>query len=308
MRKVLSFFLVASLIIGLGSCTKDAPNQAGQNPFYVPGGNNGNTGGTGGGDPEPTPTIPVGPVPTSFTQKVVLEENTGEWCGWCPEGAKIMDDEIAANPNQVIGVAVHDGDPMEVASYNSWHKSFTGVGGFPNGNVSRRGADGRGSWSGWIATDLGQTPDLGLAMVTAESGGLLDVDVYVGYNAPVSGDTKISIVITEDKVPQSSPGAQSNYSSSVTVDPNTWVHGHVFRGVLTANEGDAIDLSSSENYTKVSFKGVDLSSMGILDMANVHVVAYVNVNSGSTNPNADNGGKWILNAQQATVNEIKKWD
>ena len=305
MRKVLSLILVASVVLGLGSCTKEAPKQGGQNPFYVPGGTV-DPGGDGG-DPDPSPSLPVGEVPASFTQKVVLEENTGEWCGWCPEGAEIMDNAIAANPNAVIGIAIHDGDPMEVAAYNTWHKGFTGVGGFPNGNVSRRGAGGRGSWAGWIATDLGQTPDLGLAMVTAESGGSLDVDVYVGYNAPVTGDTKLSVVITEDEVPQSSPGAQSNYSSNVTVGPN-WVHGHVFRGVLSANEGDAIDLSSDEKYTKMTYSGVDLNGMSIGDMSKVHVVAYVNVNSGSTNPNADNGGKWILNAQQAGLNETKKWD
>ncbi len=305
MKKVLSLFLVASMIIGLGSCTKEAPNQGGQNPFYVPGGNTG-----GGGEPEPTPGIPVGDVPASFTQKVVLEENTGEWCGWCPEGAKIMEDAIAANPGKVIGIAIHDGDPMEVAAYNTWHKGFTGVGGFPNGNVSRRDAGGRGSWMGWINSDLALTPSCGLAMVTKESGGLLDVDVYVGYNSAVTGETKLSVVITEDKVPQSSPGAQSNYSSTVTVDPNTWTHGHVFRGVLTANEGNAVDLNSGEKYTKVSFKGVDLSGMKIQDMSKVHVVAYVNMNTGAPGTPATNStnGKWILNAQEAKLNEIKKWD
>lgn len=305
MRKVLSLFLVASMIIGLGSCTKEAPNQGGQNPFYVPGGTVDPGGTGGGGDPEPTPGIPVGDVPSTFGQKVVLEENTGEWCGWCPEGAKIMDDAIANNPGKVIGIAVHDGDPMEVASYNSWHKSFTGVGGFPNGNVSRRDASGRGSWMGFINTDLGQTATCGLAMVTTESGGSLDVDVYVGYNAPITGDTRVSLVITEDQVPQSSPGAQSNYSSSVVVDA-AWMHGHVFRGIATANEGDLVDLSSTDKYTKVTFTGIDLNSMGILDMSKVHVVAYVNMNTGAPAPSAN--GKWILNAQEAGLNETKKWD
>jgi len=307
MKQVLSLFLVATIVLSFGSCTKEAPSQGGQNPFYVPGGGTIDP----GTDPEPDPivTIPVGEVPLTFTQKVVLEENTGEWCGWCPEGAKIMDDAIAANPNTVIGVAVHDGDPMEIVNYNTWHKAFTGVGGFPNGNVSRRSAAGRGSWMASITADLSPAtaPELGLAMVTSETGGTLDLDVYVGYNAPVTGDTKLSVVITEDQVPQSSPGAQSNYSTSVTVD-NSWVHGHVLRGVLTANEGNDIDLSSAEKYTKVSFNGVDLNAMGILDMTKVHVVAYVNVNSGSTNPAADNGGKWIINAQQAKLNEEKTWD
>ncbi len=301
MKRVLSLCLVAAMLFGLGSCTKEAPNQGGQNPFYVPGGTTNPPG--GGVDPEPVPTMPVGEVPGSFTKKVVLEENTGEWCGWCPEGAKVMEDAIAANPGKVVGIAIHDGDPMEVAAYNTWQKGLTGVSGFPSGSVQRADASNRGSWMGEINTALGLTADCGIAMVTSESGGMLDVDVYVGYNAPISGDTKISIAIIENDVPQSSPGAQSNYSSSVVVDAN-WKHSHVFRGMVTANEGDAIDLSSSEKYTKVSFKGVDLNSMKIGEMSNVHVAAFVNLNSGASTPSKRD----ILNAQEAGLNETKKWD
>ena len=302
MKKVLSLCLVAAMIFGLGSCTKEAPNQGGQNPFYVPGGTT-NPGSTGGGDPEPTPGIPVGDVPDSWTKKAVLEENTGEWCGWCPEGAQIMEDAITANPGKVIGIAIHDGDPMEVAAYNSWQKGLTNVGGFPNGSVQRADASSRGAWMGAINTALGLTADCGLAIVATESGGLLDVDVYVGYNGPIAGDTKISIAIIENNVPQSSAGAQSNYSSTVTVDAS-WMHSHVFRAMLTANEGDAIDLSSSDKYTKVSFKGVDLNSMKIGDMSNVHIAAFVNVNSGASSAS----GRDILNAQESGLNETKKWD
>ena len=301
MKKVLSLCLVAAMIFGLGSCTKEAPNQGGQNPFYVPGGTVDPV--DGGGDPEPTPGIPVGDVPGTFTKKAVLEENTGEWCGWCPEGAKIMEDAIAANPGKVIGMAIHDGDPMEVAAYNSWQKSLTKVGGFPNGSVQRADATSRGSWMGEINTALGLTADCGIAMVTSESGGLLDVDVYVGYNSAITGDTRISIAIIENDVPQSSPGAQSNYSSTVTVDAN-WKHSHVFRGMVTSNEGDAIALDAADKYTKVSFKGVDLSTMKIADMNNVHVAAFVNVNTGATTAS----GRDVLNAQEAGLNETKKWD
>lgn len=287
--------LSVALVFGVASCTKDLPAGQGGNPFSNPGG-----GGTTTTDPDPG--LPVGDVPASFSQKAVLEEFTGEWCGWCPEGAKIMDDAIAANPNTVIGIGVHDGDPMELPAFNAWIKGATSVSGFPNGSVQRANATGRGSWMGQITTALAGTPECGLAMVTSEEAGLIDVDVYIGYNAPVTGSTKLSLFITEDQVPQSSPGAQSNYSSSVVVDAN-WMHGHVLRGVISADAGDPVTLNSSDNYTLVQFNGVDISSMNILDMANVHVVAMVNVDDASTDSGLD-----ILNAQQASLNETKEWD
>ena len=292
--QIISILLV---LFTLG-CTKDAPNQGGQNPFYVPGGTITDT-----TSPTPITGLPVGAVPLTFTKKVILEENTGEWCGWCPEGAKIMEDAINANPNKVIGVAVHDGDPMEVAAYNSWHKSFTGVSGFPNGNVNRRAAAGRGTWMGSINSDLLLPTDLGLALITKETGGILSVDVYVGYNSPITLNTNISLVITEDDVPQSSPGAQSNYSSTVTVGPG-WTHGHVFRGVVTLNEGNPIVLNSNEKYTKITFNNIDLNTMKIGNLSKTHVVAYINVNTGAPTPN----GKTVLNVQTCSLNEIKNWD
>lgn len=284
--------LIASIVFGFSSCTKEVPNGDGQNPFYVPGG------GGGGTEPEPTPGLPVGEVPASFTKKVVLEENTGEWCGWCPEGAEIMEDNIAANPGKVVGIAIHDGDPMEVASYNSWQKGLTNVGGFPNGSVDRADASSRGSWTGAITANLAKTAECGIAMVTSEAGGLLNVDVYVGYNAPIASGKMLTVAIVENDVPQSSPGAQSNYSSTVVVDAN-WMHSHVFRGTITADAGDPIELNSSDKYTKVEFAGVDLSSFNLLDKANAHVAAFVNDNSGARD---------VLNAQEASFNEVKKWD
>ncbi len=315
MKKVLNLFLVASVIIGLGSCSKNAPNQGGQ--FALPSQTPTTTTTTTTTEPEPTKVTPlslVAPneeIPSTFTQKVVLEENTGEWCGWCPEGAKIMEDAIAANPGKVIGIAVHDGDPMTVADYNSWHKTYTGVTGFPNGNVSRRKAASRGSWMASITNDLAANNgknDAGIALITKLEGSMLNITAFIGYAKTFSEDTRLSIVITEDKVPLSAPGAQSNYSSSVTVT-DAWLHGHVFRAVVTDKEGDKIDMTnSSTKYIVKEFKDIDLSKMKIGNMSNVHVAAYINAASGSTNPGADNAGKWIINAQDVKAGEIQKFD
>ena len=199
-------------------------------------------------------------------------------------------------PTKVAGVAVHDGDPMELASFNSWLQTLTGVTGFPNGSVDRADATGRGSWSSQVQTNLNKTADCGLAMVTKLNGTNADIKVFIGYNAPLSG-RKVTIAVTEDKVPQS-PGGQSNYSQQVNVDAN-WTHSHVLRGFVTNEKGDDVTLTSPDNYTIVEFKNVDLSSMNILDMNNVEIVAFVHTN---TTP------RDVFNVQKVELNKTQAWD
>jgi thiol-disulfide isomerase/thioredoxin len=301
MKHLFLITFVALAIFGLSSCTKNSPKSSGNNPYYVapPA-----TGGGGGGGVTPPATLPVGDVPNTFTKKALLEEFTGEWCGWCPEGAKIMDDLITANPNKVMGVAVHDGDPMEVASLNSYLKTLTGVSGFPNGTVQRDAAAGRDSWTGDVNAALAKPATCGLSMVTKINGTKIDVDVYVGYNATITSATKVTVYLTENNVPQSSPGAQGNYSQSVVVDPNTWQHQHVLRGALSDKAGNDATLNSKDKYTLVSFKGISLSSFPIKDINNVHVVAFVNA-SGLPTPSH---GRDVLNSQECKLGDTKKWD
>lgn len=292
MKKLLSFSIVAMLMFGFVACKKNSGNNSGTSPF-----------GSTKTDPVTPPVAadpldPVGPLPIDYTHKAILEEFTGEWCGWCPEGAEVMKQAIAANPEKVIGIAVHDGDPMEIPSFNSWIKALTKVAGFPNGSVDRADASDRGSWMGQLNTEMAKPTDVGIAMVTKNNGTSQDITVYIGYKKSISG-ASLTVVLTEDKVPQSSPGAQHNYSAQVVVDPNTWTHSHVLRGIVTANAGDPVDLTSPKGYTIVEFKDVDISSMNIKDMANVEIAAFINDN---TTP------RQVYNAQKAGLTEVKKWD
>lgn len=122
MKNILSISLIALLALGFSACKKNSPsvvdkNSLGVSPIVT----------TPTAPVVVDPLAPVGTLPADYTKKVVLEEFTGEWCGWCPEGAKIMEDNIAANPGKVVGIAVHDGDPMEIPSFNAWIKGLTGV-------------------------------------------------------------------------------------------------------------------------------------------------------------------------------------
>lgn len=291
MKKILSITLVAALAFGFTACKKNSANSDGTNFL----GSTNNT--TVVTPPVVDPLAAVGPLPQSFTKKAVLEEFTGEWCGWCPEGADVMKNVIAANPGKVIGIAVHDGDPMELPTFNAWIKTLTGVSGYPNGSVDRADATSRGSWAGQIGSELAKTANLGLAMVTKKTGSTYSIKVFIGYTSPLPATSRLTVAITEDQVAQSA-GGQHNYSSSVVVDGN-WKHSHVLRGFVTSSEGDIVALNSPKKYTIVEFTDVDLSKMGITNFANVSVAAFVNENATPRD---------IYNAQESGLNEIKKWD
>lgn len=59
-----------------------------------------------------TATIPMAIAGKTFGRKVVIEEGTGTWCGWCVRGYLGMKEMAEKYPDNFIGIAVHDGDEM----------------------------------------------------------------------------------------------------------------------------------------------------------------------------------------------------
>lgn len=69
------------------------------------------------------------------TTRILGEEATGTWCGWCVRGHVFMEYMAAAYPDTWIGVAVHNQDPMVVSAYDEGIGQF--IGGYPSGLVNR---------------------------------------------------------------------------------------------------------------------------------------------------------------------------
>ncbi|MDG1331620.1 MAG: Omp28-related outer membrane protein [Crocinitomicaceae bacterium] len=63
-------------------------------------------------------------ISQSPPRNVVMEEGTGTWCTWCPAGIVALEEMLTNFPNDLIGVAVHSGDPMEVTGYGGYFSSF----------------------------------------------------------------------------------------------------------------------------------------------------------------------------------------
>lgn len=73
-----------------------------------------------------------------YAPKVVVgEEATGTWCPWCPRGEVFLKQLINDYPDQFIGIAVHNADPMANAEYDGGIGSY--ISGYPNTVLNRTG-------------------------------------------------------------------------------------------------------------------------------------------------------------------------
>ncbi|HLG02667.1 MAG TPA: T9SS type A sorting domain-containing protein [Bacteroidia bacterium] len=155
-------------------------------------------------------------------KRVVIEELTGTWCGWCPRGAVYADSLANMYPNTTEIIAVHNNssgiEPMVVGIYDTGATSlpFFG-GGFPAIEVDRLLAD--------DPTDIfthyyNHINDFGLADITVTvvydtSTRIATVNATAHFAQAVNGGGyNLALVITEDSVHNnSSPYDQDNYYS-----------------------------------------------------------------------------------------------
>lgn len=74
---------------------------------------------------------------TSRVNKVVAEELTGSWCGWCVRGIVALDETKKAHPELFIAIAVHGNDFLESPEYTDYIAGLIGSSGYPNSVVNR---------------------------------------------------------------------------------------------------------------------------------------------------------------------------
>jgi len=145
---------------------------------------------------------------TKPTKKLLYEEATGTWCGWCPRGQVYMDSIYHKYPNNVSVVAVHNGDGMTVSAYDSYIGTF--VGGYPSMLVDRRlEADPSAAFTlyGTESTKYGLAD---MALTKTVSGTSATIKVDVKPTASTNADYRLVLVITEDRITGYS---QANYYS-----------------------------------------------------------------------------------------------
>ena len=250
-------------------------------------------------------------TPTSFTKKVLLEEFTGSWCGYCPSGAEILQNLM--NSYSVIGVALHSSDDMSIA-HTSVLESFYPSSGYPSGMVDRINFDGivglnRGYWSYLTEQQLQKSAICGLAINSEISGDSVNIQIRSAFDTTMAMENyNLNVYIIEDDVQGEGYGYdQRNYynddaeSSFYQLgDPIiNYKHNQTLRKVLTNTYGIPFTTSSSPGIEFIDNFKEDITNF---NKNKLSVVAFITYN-GATATNHE-----VLNAQKCDIDGFQDWD
>jgi hypothetical protein len=164
-------------------------------------------------------------------KRVLLEQYTGAWCGWCVDGSVVVEELLELYPDQMIGVKIHQGDGMEVkntvgtktTSIMDTLGSF--ISGYPNGTIDRVmfkgqakvGVD-RGSWKSFVEQQMAKPADVDVQIKNVsfdKATRKITADLEATFVKTASGDIRVNLMVIEDNVTGSGAAYdQSNFLSN----------------------------------------------------------------------------------------------
>jgi len=175
----------------------------------------------------------------SARKKVLMEKWTGAWCGYCIDGAVVMDSMITQYGLDLIPIALHHGDAMEFA--DSLRSAFCATS-FPKAVIDRKDfstnynydveSESRAEWSSLTSTQLSEfSPvDIIINHTWDSISRIITASVIANYTDNSAGDARIVLMIIEDSV----TGLTSEYDQ-VNAYNNT--PGHPYYGAGNSISG-----------------------------------------------------------------------
>ncbi len=235
-------------------------------------------------------------------RKVVIEDYTGTWCGFCP-GVAVAIDLAREETANVAVVAIHKAsagiyDPFDFARIGELQAMFDIDNGFPKARLNRTVDWPRPYNLAQVMAMAGNETDVSIAINSQLNGSNLSVNVKVVYeNGSTPGD-KLVVYLLENGV----IAPQANYFDQTQDHPYQglgnpipeYVHNDGLRNALSNLFGDAIpNTPAFQVHTKDYSFSVPSNYVG----ENLSFVVMV--------VNADNSAK---NAQFSNINENKNYE
>ena len=229
----------------------------------------------------PSDSKPVTVTPKSaspFTQKILVEDATGAWCGYCPRVAFSLEDYKTTHPN-CITAAVHGGsssDPFKFRYYSNYNSHFS-ITGYPSAIINRTR-----EW-GELTSELDQAlrawAPLGLAINSSVNGNDVTGTVKVKFNVTTDKPMKVVIALVENGLvyPQTNYYAPQYGSNPIT----DFVHNGVLRKTATDLFGDPISVGAQvkDSILEIPFtltlSGNTATGTFTAIAANSAIIAYV---------------------------------
>lgn len=289
-----NYLLILSILL-VTSCQKDESTDASANST--------NNGG-------------LSTVPSTFTQKVLMECFNGAGQPQCPDGFVKTQNILSANSSKAITVNVQYSDAMEIAQYTSLTTAFSNGNPmtFPSAMINRISSLNqvilnRTQWQTNFDLAKNKTAKCGMAIETTVNGTMLTVNVHCGFNQTLPGNYTLTTYLLENNL--SGSGAmfdQRNAYNTITGHPYQglgdpiagFIHNNVLRKVLTAPLGDIINSSALVPGGKeIKTYTTSISSYKANDL---YVVAFISL-PGTTATTHE-----ILNVQKVKVGNTQAWD
>lgn len=239
------------------------------------------------------------PGPSPFSQKIIVEDYTGTWCGHCPRvGIKLDDYVNAGHPNCIV-ISNHgpSNDPYTFSAHMTLANSFS-VTGYPSVWVDRDF-----KWSeNTVQLDQqfsNRRPPVGIAFQTTLAGANINVTAKVKFDVTTAVNLRLVAYLLEDG--QTYP--QVNYGYYNLPNPiNGYVHNGILRKTALELFGDAIPTTSQVKGT--TYEKTFSVNAGGFDLNKCRIVAFV-VTGTNTQGRKE---KVVLNAQVVKAGLSKDFD
>ncbi|MGB1317794.1 MAG: Omp28-related outer membrane protein, partial [Flavobacteriales bacterium] len=240
---------------------------------------------------------------TPENRNIVLEELTGIYCGFCPDGHRLAGELYDANPGDVVLINIHTGgyanpnggDPDYRTDFGAALANQSGVCGYPAGTVNREffsgynqtnadppctasTAQSRGAWSTTGAIVLGESSPVNVAaQATLDlSTGKLTVVAEAYYTGNgVGTSNKLSVAVLQDGLVGPQSGSSANPDQ---VNPDgTYNHNHMLRHLMTGQYGvDVAPTTMGSFFTETFVWDVPTDINGeAVDLNNLSVVVFI---------------------------------
>lgn len=236
--------------------------------------------------------IPFTFISKFATRKVVVEDFTGMWCGWCPRGIAAMEYMQKHYPESFIGIAAHDGDALSTPDYAYVLAKYRGrpyvlmnrttrVNSFvPKNELERE-------------RDAGADMDVDISAVWDEGKKKISITSTTTFRLDASeGSYALAYVLTEDGI-KTTRAQNNNFAGDMTLK------GVSEEAEFFMNSGQAI-YDMTNNHVAIAAKNITNGLEGIVkapfvaDKPIVHETSFDNIAQYRKIQNKDNLSVCVL--------------
>ena len=233
---------------------------------------------------EPEPQHFVSKTPSN--KNVIIEEYTGVNCGYCPDGHRIVNELMEANPGRVWGINIHTGQYAVLYS-TEWGSALaaqTGLTGYPAGTVNRHVFSGsktalnRNLWNSAASQIMAQPAPVNVAArcTINRSTRVLTVDVEAYYTDNSSAEMNyLNVAVLQNNILGRQNGG-STYNPS-QMEGSQYRHMHMLRTLLSGQWGDFIRTTTKGSLFTKTYTYTIPAQISDVDMVleDLEVIAFV---------------------------------